>query len=504
MAADSPADVSTPSSRTSTGKWMALLAALLGWMFDGFEMGLFPVVAAPALKELIGGIGGNSATDFAFWNSLINSGFLIGAAAGGVLFGWLGDRIGRVRAMSLSIITYAVFSGLAGFATAPWHIVMIRFVAALGMGGEWSLGVALVMEVWGGRSRALLAGLIGAAANLGYMLVAVLSFSIGSLKVTLTGWGLSESWVEWRLLMVCGALPALLTFFIRLFVPESEAWEQEHRQGKTSSWATQDLLGVLLGVALCIGLLFVWQAVNSLVVGLVTTLVALVAVAACYLYPIIGYLRRANEPTEVRRLILSRMLLAALISGVPLLATWGAVQWAPAWASDLGKAAIQEDPSLASSARFWKEYTQFSSAFGAVIGSLLGALLAGWIGRRIAYCLLCVTSLTMVLLFYWTNTTVNVYFLTTVFLTGLFTAAFYGWLPLYLPELFPARVRATGQGFGFNFGRIIAAVGVLQLPVLQGTPPNYARACSMLAFIYVVGLAVIWLVPETHGKPLPE
>jgi hypothetical protein len=92
----------------------------------------------------------------------------------------------------------------------------------------------------------------------------------------------------------------------------------------------------------------------------------------------------------------------------------------------------------------------------------------------------------------------------TVFLMGAFSASFYGWLPLFLPELFPTRVRATGQGFGFNFGRIIAAVGVLQVPALMGKPPDYARACSMLAFIFLLVIVVIWLAPETKGKPLPE
>src|SRR5262245_46328034 len=136
---------------TTRGKWLALTAALLGWMFDGFEMGLFPVVARPALTDLLR-MSGGEVSDKAVgdWNSLINAAFLIGAATGGVLFGWLGDRLGRVRAMSFSILTYALCSGLGGLATAPWQMVVIRFVAALGMGGEWSLGVALVMEVWGG------------------------------------------------------------------------------------------------------------------------------------------------------------------------------------------------------------------------------------------------------------------------------------------------------------------------------------------------------------------
>jgi SHS family sialic acid transporter-like MFS transporter len=490
---------------TTRGQWLALVAALLGWLFDGFEMGLFPVVARPALENLLKRSHSVVNDDnVALWFSFINASFLIGAATGGVVFGWLGDRIGRVRAMSLSILTYALCSGVGGFVSAPWHMVVVRFYAALGMGGEWSLGVALVMEVWGGRSRALLAGLIGAAANVGYLFVAVLSISLGSFRSTLSSWGLPDDWVEWRLLMVCGALPALLTFFIRLFVPESQSWEREKQRGATSSWASRDLLAVLGGVGVCAGLLAVWQKTEGLALHIAATLLALLLVACCYLYPIFGYLTRSGEAPEVRSAIIRRMLLAALISGVPLLATWGAVQWASAWAHKLGTDAVKAGTATADTVRYWKEYTQFASALGAIFGCLGGALLAGWIGRRIAYVFLCVTSFGAVVWFYKGNTTFDAMFLLTAFLAGGFSAAFYGWLPLYLPELFPTRVRATGQGFGFNFGRIIAAVGVLQVPVLMGKPPDFSRACSLLAFIYVAGLFVIWLAPETRGQPLPD
>jgi SHS family sialic acid transporter-like MFS transporter len=487
------------------GKWMALTAALLGWMFDGFEMGLFPVVSRPALQELLR-LAGADVTDenISFWNSLATAGFLIGAATGGVLFGWLGDRLGRVRAMSLSILTYALCSGAGGLAQAPWQMVVIRFIAALGMGGEWSLGVALVMEVWEGRSRALLAGFIGAAANFGYLFVALLSIGLGLVRGGLTALGMSGSWVEWRLLMVCGALPALLTFFIMRVVPESGRWEQERQRGATSSWAGRDLLAVLLGVAVCAALLGVWQYVDVLAVRLAATAVALVLVAACYLFPIRGYLLRSREPAAARRAILGRMVLAAALSGVPLLATWGSVQWAPVWAHRLGEQAAARTPELKESVRYWKEYTQMTGAFGAVVGCLAGAVFAGWAGRRVAYVLLCLTSLGSVLFFYRGNDSFDGMFLFSMFLAGGFSAAFYGWLPLYLPELFPTRVRATGQGFGFNFGRILAAVGVLQVPALMGQPPDYARACSSLALIYLVGVGLIWLAPETRGKPLPD
>ena len=119
-------------------QYATLAAALLGWMFDGFEMGLFPLIGKPALKDLLG--SGAEATVSDQWFGVIMAVFLVGAASGGVFFGWLGDKVGRVRAMSLSILTYAIFTGLCGFATEAWHIAVLRFIASLGMGGEWSLG----------------------------------------------------------------------------------------------------------------------------------------------------------------------------------------------------------------------------------------------------------------------------------------------------------------------------------------------------------------------------
>src|SRR5205085_10089164 len=140
--------------------------------------------------------------------------------------------------------------------------------------------------------------------------------------------------------------------------------------------------------------------------------------------------------------------------------------------------------------------------------------------------LLCVGSLASALLFYQGNTAYGPQFLATAALAGALTASFYGWLPLYLPELFPTAVRATGQGFSYNFGRILAAVGVLQTGNLMGlfeagnaaarlsflqplldrfaNPHGYPAACSVMSLIYLLGLVLIWLAPETRGKPLPD
>jgi MFS family permease len=162
------------------------------------------------------------------------------------------------------------------------------------------------------------------------------------------------------------------------------------------------------------------------------------------------------------------------------------------------------------------QYTQICLAVGAIVCTIGAALMGDWIGRRNAYCLLCILSLGSTWLFYIANDSYGPGFLFMVFLIGGFTASFYGWLPLYLPELFPTNVRATGQGFSYNFGRILAAIGALQTGTLMGIftqdvqvgPLTILRghpvACSIIALIYLVGMGLIWLAPETRGKPLPE
>jgi MFS transporter, SHS family, sialic acid transporter len=507
--------MSTSEPRTSNfGKWMALTAALLGWLFDGLEMGLFPLIQKSALDELVG------PDKRTLWMGIMTSFFLVGAATGGVLFGWLGDRIGRVRSMMLSVLTYALVSGLCGFATDAWQIGILRFIAALGMGGEWSLGVALINEIWPDRSRAFLAGLIGAAANVGYLIIAVVGGSIQhniqQVRYALAGIGLSDGWVDhlineqnqgWRFLMMIGALPALLTFFIRWFVPESEKWEKERGKGSTSHWATVDLISVLIGACAACGIIALWAIqwqsffTNDLTheilgVRIVGSIALFLIVTWGYTYPVICYLKRAHaaglagndwKPT------LKRMLLAATLSGVALLGTWGTIQQAPAWSLTL------IDTEKTANAQ-----TQTVTAIGAILGTIAAALLGGWLGRRITYFFLCLASFGIIQVFFLTSTVFDTRFLILAFLTGGISASFYGWLPLYLPELFPTAIRATGQGFGFNFGRILAAVGVLQLQTLQTAIGGLPQACAALSFIYVVGIIVIWFVPETKGQPLPD
>jgi len=487
---------------------MTLLAAFLGWLFDGFEMGLFPLIGQPALADLL---GPDKAGETAKWFGAIIAVFLVGAACGGVLFGWLGDKIGRVRAMSLSIFTYAIFTGLCGLATEAWHVALLRFIASLGMGGEWSLGVALVNEIWPGKSRALIAGLIGAAANIGYLLAAVLSMVLLSFldetRSMMLAIGLSNSTADyllhnsgWRFLMMSGALPALLIFLVRLAVPESEKWKHEHERGATSHWANVDLFGVLGGSVATLMIIWAWSPLG-VGPGLATllTIVGLVAALFGFLYPVRQYLARAHASgaisPESGRATLKMMLFGAGLAAVALLGTWGSTQWAPRWVMQL-----EPDP-----AKHAKEWTLFWLSVGAIVGTMIAALAAGKFGRRITYVAMCVTSIGGALLLYQTNDSYSNYFLFCTFVAGALTASFYGFFPLYLPELFPTAVRATGQGFAFNFGRIVAAIGGLQTANLMGFfGGSFPKAASVMCVIYFVGMAIVWIGPETKGRELPE
>jgi MFS family permease len=322
--------------------------------------------------------------------------------------------------MVFSVLTYALFTGVCGLAGQAWHLAVLRFLAALGMGGEWSLGVALVMESWGAHARAVLAGLIGAASNVGFLLAAALSAALPPADF-------------WRVLLIVCVFPALLTFLLRVFVPESARWEHAVATGPKARVA--DIFRGGLG---------------------------------------------------------RRSILGAGLGAVALLPTWGAVQWIPLWVGQMPSTDAR-DPARA----------QLCSALGAVLGSFLGAVVGDRFGRRLGYFSLCLASLAVCQYLFLTYTSFDGGFLATVFLAGALSAAFYGWLPLYLPELFPTRVRATGQGFCYNSGRLLAAVGVLVNTSIN-LRGYYAEACAVICLVYVVGLVLAWLIPETKGQPLPE
>ena len=188
------------------------VAAWLGWMFDGLDMHLYTLVALPFVAELLR----VSATDgsASVKASIIQAAFLAGWACGGAFFGRIGDLLGRSRALSLTILTYALFTGLSFFAQEWWHLLIFRFLAALGIGGEWAVGASLIAETWPKRWRPWLAAILQTGVNVG-VLLAVLS-----------GWLLSE--FPYRSIFLVGVLPAFLTLWIRKAVPGHPEWAAAH------------------------------------------------------------------------------------------------------------------------------------------------------------------------------------------------------------------------------------------------------------------------------------
>jgi MFS family permease len=408
---------------TMRGNLTALSAAFLGWLFDGLEMGMFPLVARPALQQMQISEGAELDPNFVGnWMGIVTAAYLFGAAAGGIVFGWLGDRIGRVRAMSLSILCYSLCTGATYFVRTPEQLTLARFCAALGMGGEWALGVALVMEIWPNQFRPMLAGIIGAAGNLGFVLIGIIGLAVDVTQDS------------WRWVTLVGAAPAFLTLAIMRFVPESHRWEIANDQARSD--------------------------------------------------PVRGPLT-----AELAR----HSLLAALFCGIMLVGTWGSVQWLPPWADQLTGG---HQPAA-------KAYTQIALGLGSVAGCLV-SISFGRLGRRAAYFLICLSSLVGCSVIFRCISHYGPPFLAMTFVVGATTGSFFGWAPLYLPELFPTHFRATGQGFAYNAGRAIAAVGALQMSALmRHYDANLARAGAVVTLIYGIGMILIWFAPETKGRELP-
>ena len=547
------ADLTTgETKRLTKDQWIVLVASFLGWMFDGVEIGLFPLVVRPALQDL----GMTDDKLIAWWNSVVVACFLLGAAAGGVVFGWLGDKMGRVRSMVLSVLAYSLFTGACYFATAPWQLGVFRFIASMGMGGEWALAVALVMECWPERHRPKLAGAIGAAANFGFLFIAL---------VALTKPVTRDSW---RWMMLVGASPAVLALFIILLVPESERWKQSVKSRLAAAAGRAAVLPGLLNTMLLAGFFLavllaqpLWASiVDQRLVGLVTArllnAVVLVMVflaatvvarrpgwflaslalglaAALGLWNMgadlgialvpavfaIGSMGAAGSVREIFSPGLRKATLFAIVfSAVPLIGTWAAVSgWIPVWVDQMTQieggrqylnpqqlaqfnAAETPEAKLtvlkaALTDQQWKEvrdstarskaWVQLMLSIGAIMGCFAAPLIGAAWGRRAAYSLLCLVSLVSCGYLFWFLKAWTAWFMVVAWFVGGVTAAFYGFLPLYLPELFPTRVRATGQGLSFNFGRILAAAGVFWMAYLVAFFGDYAKAMGAICSVSV-------------------
>lgn len=202
-------------SDLSPHQWKSGIAAWLGWLFDGLDMHLYTLVWTVFVAQLMD--LPQDAPDVGVKGSIIQASFLVGWAVGGGFFGRIGDLLGRSKALMLTILTYALFTGLSFFATEWWHLMLCRFLSALGIGGEWAVGASLLSETWPKKWRPWIAAVLQTAVNCGVLLA------------VMAHWILADQ--EPRYLFLVGILPALVTVWIRKAVPEPEAWENA-REGQ--------------------------------------------------------------------------------------------------------------------------------------------------------------------------------------------------------------------------------------------------------------------------------
>ncbi|MDB6030891.1 MAG: nanT 1 [Verrucomicrobiales bacterium] len=207
-------------------QWKSGIAAWLGWLFDGLDMHLYTLVATPFVATLLA-VSNKNDPSVGLHASIIQGGFLLGWALGGGFFGRVGDRMGRSRALSLTVLTYALFTGLSFFAHTWWHLAIFRFLSALGIGGEWAVGASLLSETWPKKWRPWIAASLQTGVNLG-VLLAVLANHLMAKQPP-------------RYIFLVGVIPALLVFWIRKAVPEPEEWHAAKKNAGANEPAVSDL-----------------------------------------------------------------------------------------------------------------------------------------------------------------------------------------------------------------------------------------------------------------------
>jgi MFS family permease len=217
----------TPSALSSVGpaQRRTLIAAALGWMLDSFDVMLYAIVLANVMRDLHMTKG---------QAGMLNTLTLLASGIGGVLFGFVADRVGRTRALMLSILTYSLCSFASGLSTTILMLAVFRFVLGLGMGGEWNTGATLVAETWPTHLRAKAIAVVQS------------SWAIGYAAAALVAWAVLQHW-NWRAVFFVGVLPALLTFWILREVPESEMWKDHRREQQSAGTTGASFTEILRG-----------------------------------------------------------------------------------------------------------------------------------------------------------------------------------------------------------------------------------------------------------------
>jgi len=426
----------TPSPTTpalgSRARWAVLIAAFSGLLFDGIELGLMPVASLSVSQSLLGDqFRHELAGD---WFARFTASLMLGAAVGGIALGSLGDRIGRTRAMGISILFYSIFAGLGAWVKTQEQMLVLRFMVGLGVGGMWPNGVVLVSECWPNASRPVVAGVMGAGLNAGILLLSQLA------RV----WPITPD--SWRWLFKLAAIPAVLGIVVLWWLPESPKWlasrSSRRKEAPTPS-------------------------------------------------------ARGDGGSRLHELfrppLLQLTLVGIVLASIPLVGAWAASKWMIPWADKLASAT---HPG-------YKAIVQGWWALGATLGSFCGAQVAAWLGRRLSYCLISLGTTALTIVMFQLTAPLQSLFLPIVFAQGFVATLFFGWLPLYLPELFPTRVRAAGSGLAMNSGRFATAVGVfISGALFAALGGSYPMVGAFGALIYALGMIAIWFAPDTSGKNL--
>jgi predicted MFS family arabinose efflux permease len=423
-------------------QWTVLFAAWLGWGFDIFDSLLFNYVAPnciPTLLHLpIGSPEARAATFF--WTALITSLLLLGWAAGGVLFGQVCDRVGRMRTLMLTMALYAAGTAACAFAPNLWSLIAFRLLASLGIGGEWAAGAAMVAEAMPERRRIEAGALLYTAAPFGLFLATYINFQVAGV------WFPADPEHSWRYLFLFGLLPAAAAFAVRLFLHEPERWQTavQRRRARLADLFRVDFRGITLrGTLVVLVALATWWTCNAFIPTLATGLAR----------------------AEAERRVLDRGATLALVE-------------------------------------HWKLIAMVAFNTGGLLGTLLTIPLGHLLKRRTMFALYYAAGAAAIFASFGLDlppvTRLYMFFLVGVPVFGVFGA-----FPYYLPELFPTWLRATGAGFCYNIGRVLAAVGVFAV----GAAASRGIASQVIFYVGFVPLAGALLSPlfvETRDRPLAD
>jgi MFS family permease len=436
--------------------WLVLAIGSLGWVFDIFEGQIFVASMKEAMPALLP--AGTLAGRVDFCNNIAMAAFLVGGALGGVLFGMISDRIGRTTTMILTILLYSLSTCVTAFSQTWWQMVALRFVVALGTGGEWAVASAMIAEVFPQRARARSLGIFHASSVVGtYLAVLAGAFIVGNPALGANAW-------RWG--FVIGAVPALLTLAIRWKLREPEQWVQARRRSQSDAAQRTGRVADLFAPGLR----------KNTVLGLILATVGLATFWGVHIYGQ-GLLRMIAERSYLE---------AAAGSG----------------------ASAQEVLSAASSSiKRWEMLGMFLVTTGGGLGLLSFGPICERLGRRAAFLLFQAGGLISALIVFQGMAHVSAGTLCWMLpIFGYMTLGVHAGYAIYFPELFPTRLRGTGGGFCFNGGRFLAASILIVRGWMrseQGLGLSLESTASILSLLLLVGILVLWAAPETKGQELP-